>query len=312
MDLITEPILIGRSGYTVDNRLITEKDISDITTLYDPKKQYQAKVNFEHTGWSQGWGKVVDAEQRELDDGDFGVYARLKIGANLIDYSQYNDGIFFSMEITRDYRKTGQTYMYALAATTDPACCGLDEVKFSKNKLDPENERSKFIESQLKFSSENEEVLKAKFKTSKIPDELLKASSEDSDEESKFVNKVSKALFSLFKKDQKNTDEEPMTPEEKEQFQALSDKVDKLVELSSKDKQEPEQEPETKDKSGQGSDEKLNSILDKLDDFKKTTVSKEDFEKVVEEVAELKKYSNTLLGVDLTELEGGENSFPGY
>ena len=145
--LRTIPLSIAAMGFTVDGREISEKDIDDIVETYNYKK-YGARINLDHEfNWS-GWaaknlhgvdldggmlGDVLEVTSGLNDEGVKVLYAVLAPNASFVKLNQADQAVYFSIEINRDFMKTGQTYLTGLAITDYPASAYTDRINFSNN-----------------------------------------------------------------------------------------------------------------------------------------------------------------------------------
>ena len=145
--LRTIPLAIAAMGLTVDGREISEKDIDDIVATYNYKK-YGARINLDHEfNWS-GWaaknllnvdinggmlGDVIELTTAKNDEGIKVLYAVLSPNASFVQLNQADQAVYFSIEINRDFMKSGQTYLTGLAVTDYPASTYTDRIHFSKN-----------------------------------------------------------------------------------------------------------------------------------------------------------------------------------
>lgn len=143
--LRTTPLAIAAMGITVDGREISEKDIDDIVATYNYKK-YGARINLDHEfSWS-GWaaknlhgvdlnggmlGDVLEVTTDINEDGVKVLYAVLAPNASFVQLNQADQAVYFSMEINRDFMKSGQTYLTGLAVTDYPASTYTDRIHFS-------------------------------------------------------------------------------------------------------------------------------------------------------------------------------------
>ena len=144
--LRTIPLAIAAMGLTVDGREISEKDIDDIVTTYNYKK-YGARINLDHEfNWS-GWaaknlsnldikggmlGDVIGLSTGKNEDGIKVLYAVLSPNASFVQLNQADQAVYFSIEINRDFMKSGQTYLTGLAVTDYPASTYTDRIHFSQ------------------------------------------------------------------------------------------------------------------------------------------------------------------------------------
>jgi len=145
--LRTIPLAIAAMGLTVDGREISEKDIDDIVATYNYKK-YGARINLDHEfNWS-GWaaknllnvdinggmlGDVIELSTAKNEDGIKVLYAVLSPNASFVQLNQADQAVYFSIEINRDFMKSGQTYLTGLAVTDYPASTYTDRIHFSQN-----------------------------------------------------------------------------------------------------------------------------------------------------------------------------------
>lgn len=145
--LRTIPLAIAAMGFTVDGREISEKDIDDIVATYNYKK-YGARINLDHEfNWS-GWaaknlhgvdlaggmlGDVLEVTSGLNDDGVKVLYAVLAPNASFVQLNQADQAVYFSIEINRDFMKSGKTYLTGLAVTDYPASPYTDRIQFSNN-----------------------------------------------------------------------------------------------------------------------------------------------------------------------------------
>lgn len=144
--LRTIPLAIAAMGMTVDGREITEKDIDDMVATYHYKK-YGARINIDHEfNWS-GWaaknlsnldikggmlGDVIELSSAKNEDGVKVLYAVLSPNASFVQLNQADQAVYFSVEIDRDFMKSGQTYLTGLAVTDYPASTYTDRIHFSQ------------------------------------------------------------------------------------------------------------------------------------------------------------------------------------
>ena len=144
--LRTIPLAIAAMGLTVDGREISEKDIDDIVSTYNYKK-YGARINLDHEfNWS-GWaaknlsnidikggmlGDVIELSTAKNEDGIKVLYAVLSPNASFVQLNQADQAVYFSIEIDRDFMKSGQTYLTGLAVTDYPASTYTDRIHFSQ------------------------------------------------------------------------------------------------------------------------------------------------------------------------------------
>jgi len=142
---ITKWFRIGVEGDTCDGRKIDDKDIQEMGSTYNPKV-YGARINLEHikgllpTSDFRRLGDVIELKAQQIDDqdeprlhGKWALYARLSPTAQLEAMVGDRQKVYTSMEITRNFAKTGTAYLVGLAVTDDPASLGTEMLEFSRN-----------------------------------------------------------------------------------------------------------------------------------------------------------------------------------
>jgi hypothetical protein len=149
MTLQTEYLRIGRSGPTVDGRIIKEEWIDQAAATYDPKNQYSAKIWPDHNRYVN-YGKVLAVRAEKNDQGGKDLYAVLEPNAFYQSDVRFGQKVNFSMEITPDFAKSGKAYLTGLGATDDPASLATSEVKFSKYAEQAGVFRADFVASEAK------------------------------------------------------------------------------------------------------------------------------------------------------------------
>jgi hypothetical protein len=108
---------------------------------YDAKR-YNARIWTDHfRGWIPGGpfdpkGDVVALKIEEVKDvpalkGKIGLYAQIAPLPDLIQMANEKKKVFFSIEIFRNFARTGRAYMTGLAVTDEPASQGTEMLAFS-------------------------------------------------------------------------------------------------------------------------------------------------------------------------------------
>lgn len=141
---------IGVEGDTVDGREIGATDIQQMAESYSPKV-FGARINMEHIkgilpdGYFRRYGGVVELKAENIDEpgepllhGKWALYASLAPTADLVSMVGAGQKVYTSMEIRRDFAKTGKSYLIGLAVTDDPASLGTDMLEFSRRHDDVE------------------------------------------------------------------------------------------------------------------------------------------------------------------------------
>lgn len=140
--LLTDWITIGTSGPTIDGREISADDLQKMAKNYDPAV-YTAVINLEHYYGNLGTVQALRVAPGVL--GETALQARFAPNKYYLQYNADGNKLFTSMEITRNFRQSGEPYLSGLAATDTPASIGTTEIHFSK-KDDTVIERSKPLE----------------------------------------------------------------------------------------------------------------------------------------------------------------------
>ena len=153
--LRTIPLAIASVGMTVDGREITEQDIDDIVSTYNIK-MYGARINFDHerdwSGWAAKYlqnidlnggmlGDVLAVTKAENDEGIICLYAVLAPNQSFVQLNQADQAVYFSVEITSNFRGSEKTYLLGLAVTDYPACTYTDRIKFNSKQTNFHKEK---------------------------------------------------------------------------------------------------------------------------------------------------------------------------
>jgi len=121
---------IGRSGSTVDGRVISPQVIEDMAASYD-KELYTALIWPEHNRWFN-MGQIVQLRSQANSEGGKDLYAIISPNDYYLAANSAGQKLFSSMEITLDFRKTGKAYLTGMGATDDPASVATSEIRLSK------------------------------------------------------------------------------------------------------------------------------------------------------------------------------------
>ena len=176
--LRTTPLAIAAMGITVDGREISETDIDDIVATYNYKK-YGARINLDHSGDWSGWvannlhgvdlnggmlGDVLEVTSGKNEDGVKVLYAVLAPNASFVQLNQADQAVYFSIEINRDFMKSGQAYLTGLAVTDYPASTYTDRIHFSnKDKVSGDDDTDSLLKIDLGLD-DSEKPKKSLFK----------------------------------------------------------------------------------------------------------------------------------------------------
>lgn len=127
--LKTEWKVIGRSGPTVDGRTIEAEWLVQAAETYDPKL-YTAQIWPEHFRWFN-MGKIESLLAKENEEGGVDLFAKIIPNDYYLQINASGQKLFSSMELTKDFRKTGKYYLTGSAATDSPASAATSEIRFT-------------------------------------------------------------------------------------------------------------------------------------------------------------------------------------
>lgn len=120
----------GRSGDTIDGRVIKVDDIQQAADSYDVNF-YTALIWPDHKRWFN-LGKVVAVRAEKNDEGGMDLYGQVEANEYYKDMNKMGQRLFFSMELWPNFRKTDKTYLSGLAATDEPASVATSEIHLSR------------------------------------------------------------------------------------------------------------------------------------------------------------------------------------
>lgn len=128
--LLTDWITIGVSGPTVDGRTISADDLTLMAKNYNPDI-YTAVVNVEH--YYGNLGTVRELRTVSADGDKTALQARIHPNQYMLQQNAAGLRLFSSMEITRNFAKSGEPYLTGVATTDTPASLGTTEIHFSRS-----------------------------------------------------------------------------------------------------------------------------------------------------------------------------------
>jgi hypothetical protein len=130
--LSTDWLRIGRSGDTVDGRVIPAQALTQAAETYNPEL-FTALIWLEHMRMGGHLGKVLALKSAPNDEGGVDLFAKLSPNRNYLAANNiYQEGWFSSMELTSNFRKTEKWYLTGLGATNEPASVATTEIRFAK------------------------------------------------------------------------------------------------------------------------------------------------------------------------------------
>lgn len=165
--LLTVPLSIAAVGMTVDGREITEKDIDDIVDTYNYTKR-GARINLDHEQDWSGWaakhlhnvdipgmlGDVMSVDSKVNGEGVKCLYAVLAPNQSFVELNKADQAVYFSIEINRDFMKSGKTYLTGLAVTDYPASLYTDRIKFNDESRGSEDKDVSLLTVNLDLASQ--------------------------------------------------------------------------------------------------------------------------------------------------------------
>jgi hypothetical protein len=128
-DLTTGWKRIGRSGPAVDGREIKPEMIVQAAANYN-KDLFTALIWPEHFRYIN-LGTVEALRAADNEEGGKDLFAMISPNQFYMQANSAGQKLFTSMELTPDFRKTGQWYLTGLGATDDPASAATTEMRLS-------------------------------------------------------------------------------------------------------------------------------------------------------------------------------------
>ena len=223
---------IGRSGKTTDGRDIKPEWLKQMADSYD-KELFTALIWPEHQRYVN-YGTVEALRTTNNEEGGIDLWAVISPNSIYQSSNSYGQKLFTSMEITFDFRQSGQAYLTGLGATDDPASVGTSEIRFSKLAEQAGVQLSAFIETQTQTFEDQQpatllDQIKALFKNS--PSEDTTMADKAALEALKTEMAAIKALFAKINVDDQQDDKETDKPAENETaaaFTKLNERLDAL------------------------------------------------------------------------------------
>ena len=230
-NLISKFFTIGTSGPTVDGREIDARDIDDMAATYDADL-YTALINLEHFNFifpGFSLGKVVALKSKDAGNGKRKLQAQIEPTASLLSMNEQKQKLFTSMEIAKNFAKTGKAYLMGLAVTDRPASVGVEALCFSAQNNGPADDRFKNNLFTSNFETENFTMADDKDK----PSDTKPAPKPEGDDAPKqtFAQKFAEKFKPAQKKNEDQfSDLQDASLELADKFTELEDKFSKLEE----------------------------------------------------------------------------------
>jgi hypothetical protein len=248
----------GRSGDTIDGRVINVNDIQQAADSYDVTF-YTALIWPDHKRWFN-LGKVVAVRAEKNDEGGMDLYGQVEANEYYKDMNKMGQRLFFSMELWPNFRKTEKTYLSGLAATDEPASVATSEVHLSR------------VDEGVAVGDAIEAV------------PLYFDTDESEKDEKTLLSLLSKLLFNHSHSDESDDSQEDDMNQE--QYNALNTKLDAVIALSQTETDTP---PETNTES-QTTDAQVQALQTENDTLKtELTETKTKLSQVETAVTDLKK-----------------------
>ncbi|MDH4185351.1 MAG: GPO family capsid scaffolding protein [Nitrospira sp.] len=216
--LTTDWMKVATAGRTLDGREIKAEWLEKMAASYSPQV-YTASVNSEHV-FFPGLGHVTELRAGQDAQGRLALYAKIAPTAELLGRFQNRKQVFFSVEIRNDFPAKGDYYLSGLAVTDIPASQGLEPALFSAGAQG----RQRFFDTAHLDDNGRDMESQAE---ARIEDEPP----HDADSTPPgWWTSLWSALRPHFITAHRNTpqEHEPMTPQEREEFNALKATVEKL------------------------------------------------------------------------------------
>lgn len=141
----TKPFLLATAGSTVDGREISDRDIDQMASSYDPKT-YGARLNIEHIRGISGmapfcaYGDVLEVSVGAVDVNFNGKTEKRKALFGVFDVTdnakalnEAGQKVYPSIEILDNFGGKGFSYLGGVALTDSPAAIATDRLKFNRS-----------------------------------------------------------------------------------------------------------------------------------------------------------------------------------
>jgi len=141
----TKPFLLATAGSTVDGRTISDQDIDQMASSYDPKT-YGARLNIEHIRGISGmapfcaYGDVLEVSVGAVDVNFNGKTEKRKALFGVFDVTdnakalnEAGQKVYPSIEILDNFGGKGFSYLGGVALTDSPAAIATDRLKFNRS-----------------------------------------------------------------------------------------------------------------------------------------------------------------------------------
>lgn len=222
--LVTDWVKVGTAGKTIDGREITHDMLTRAGERYSPAL-YTATINSEHF-FFPGLGHVAEVEARPDAEGRMALWCKLAPTAEFFARNQNKRQLFYSMELTKDFPGEKDWYLSGLAITDIPASQGLAPQLFSADK----GEAERFYNTAAMERAEEGSLWMEKDPEAIKPGNPPPEGETPNEGAPGWAKNLLASIKTLLAGAATSTDseEEPMTPEEKTSFEALKKRVGEL------------------------------------------------------------------------------------
>ena len=214
--LLTPWLKFATAGPTIDGREILEAWLKGMAKTYS-LDLYPSGVNWEHFG-GYGLGTVHEVKLGKDPEGRLALYGRVDPTGELVELVRSGKKPFFSIEVREGFPTEKDFYLGGVAATSSPASQGLKPAKFST-----------CGENAMVFSGTEAMEIGEDF-TPVEAEDPTPAKTEFTAEDHALFSKMGAWFQKTFGANHTNQEDEPMTNEEREAFEALQGQVKTLNE----------------------------------------------------------------------------------
>lgn len=256
-DLKTGWKRIGRSGPAVDGREIKPEMIVQAAANYN-KDLFTALIWPEHFRYIN-LGTVEALRAADNEEGGKDLFAMISPNQFYLQANSAGQKLFTSMELTPDFRKTGQWYLTGLGATDDPASAATTEMRLSAT-AKPGVFLAKAVEhAEHTFNDQTEPSLLKKlaaalFNTPNVEDEDMAENAEFKKLKAD-MEALQQKFAALKPSEGDNKDDKKPGATEDDQFNKLFEKLGSVLAEKFGKKEDTKPTPE---------DEQFNKLVDKL------------------------------------------------
>ncbi len=225
--LITDWLRVFVSGKTIDGRRVEPEWVDSMAATYDPA-EYEAVITREHLLYLGNYGTVeaaraVDWRNRRA------LEVKLRPNRRLLELRAEGNGLYGSVWIGLDYPRDKDRYLRGLATTDTPASAGMQRWEFkTADGVFEMSDWLKLPEGDVFGVFDNLSPAELEKFNSDVANGSAKGSAGERAITREIVEGF-KRFFTTGGYDAPNKEDEPMTKEELEKFEALSKKVEDMT-----------------------------------------------------------------------------------